>query len=273
MLSYLNLSRFVNALSVLCFTLLFTVGVAAQTQGLLIGYAGDRGTSSENGVKRGIIEANLQGEFLGVEYRLVPLDTFSSAATTQPRVIIVAAPDEEVLGIAAKYRHIPVLNIKSTSDHLRATCMPNLFHTMPSQQMFSDALAQWRTKHPSSPAQAQAWHRKFKKYAASQLNIRYHETFAADMDDEAWAGWAAAKLVADTLIASPALENEELLRELKTNLAFDGQKGIDMRFRETGQLAQPILIIEDDEIRGEAPVRGVVDITDLDSLGELRCPK
>jgi len=274
MLRYSNFRRVaICAFSVIGLTFVFTIANAAQSQRVLIGYVGQPGSSSENGVKRGIIEANLQGEFLGVEYRLVPLDTILTLEDGRPRVIIVATADEDVVRIADKSRDIPVINIKSTSDLLRAMCLPNLFHTMPSQQMFSDALAQWRTKHSSSAATASAWHRKFKKYAASQLNIRYHETFATDMDDEAWAGWAAAKLVADTLIASPTLENEALLRELKTNLAFDGQKGIDMRFRETGQLAQPILLIEDDEIKGEAPVRGVVDITDLGSLGETHCPK
>ena len=139
--------------------------------------------------------------------------------------------------------------------------------------MFSDALAQWRSKHPDSSAEAHAWHRKFRKYAAAQLNGRYHETYNVDMDDAAWAGWAATKLIADTLIRAPTLAAEALLTELKTNLAFDGQKGIDMDFRETGQLAQPLLLIENDKIVGEAPVRGVESITNLDSLGEVNCPK
>ncbi|MGR8947364.1 MAG: ABC transporter substrate-binding protein [Gammaproteobacteria bacterium] len=122
-------------------------------------------------------------------------------------------------------------------------------------------------------AKARAWHRTFRKYAASQLNSRYQETFAQEMDDEAWAGWAATKLLADVLIRAPELVNKGLIDELRTNVAFDGQKGIDMTFRDTGQLAQPLLLIENDEIKGEAPVRGVVDITDLDSLGEVSCPK
>lgn len=247
--------------------------LSADSQAIVIAYVGEVGTASEMGAKRGILEANLQGEFLGVKYDLQSIEAATRDNSAKPRVIVVAVSDEVVLRIASKYPQLPIINILSSSNRLRAECAPNVFHTMPSQQMFSDALAQWRSKHPDSSAKAQAWHPKFRKYAAAQLNSRFHETFGVNMDDAAWAGWAATKLIADTLIRSPALSGNDLLAELKTNLAFDGQKGIDMRFRETGQLAQPLLLIEDGKIVGEAPVRGVASITDLDSLGVVNCPK
>ncbi len=233
-----------------------------------IAFVGEANSAYENGVKQGILEANLQGEFLGVTYQLVPWESGGDFVA-----VVVAGDEDVVLRIAQNEPNVPVLNTLSTSDRLRAVCRRNVFHLIPSQQMFSDAEAQWRSKHPQSNAQARAWHRSFKKYAAAQLNGRYHESFATDMNDAAWAGWAATKLLADVLVRAPDLMNDSLINELKTNVAFDGQKGIDMTFRETGQLAQPLLLIEDDSIKGEAPVRGVVDITDLDSLGETSCPK
>ena len=254
----LFLSAFLNCLA----------HAAAWANTINIGYVGPSGTSAANGLKQGILEANLQGEFLGVNYELLPLE---NAATVI--AIVIAGSDSAIIATARKYPRLPVLNITSNSDSLRALCIPNLFHTIPSQQMLSDALRQWRQKNPDSNANAQTWHRKFRKYAAAQLNIRYQKTFNQDMDDHAWAGWAATKLLADTLIRAPNLMNEDLIGELKTNLSFDGQKGIDMAFRETGQLAQPLLLVENDEIKAEAPVRGVVDTTDLDSLGEVSCPK
>lgn len=244
-------------------------GVAAvHAKTITIAYAGVAGSPAENGVRQGIIEANLQGEFLGVSYQLV-----ANEDAVKPAAIVIADSDDKVVATARKYPDTPVFNIQSNSDALRAMCLPNLFHTAPSQQMLSDALTQWRTKNPDSAAKPQAWHRKFRKYAAAQLNIRYHESFGEDMNDDAWAGWAATKLLSDTLIRAPELMNDALIQELKTNVAFDGQKGIDMAFRETGQLAQPLLLVDGDEIKGEAPVRGVVEITNLDSLGELNCPK
>ena len=240
--------------------------VVAKT--IPIAFAGEPNSAYENGVKQGILEANLQGEFLGVTYELVPWQSGGDFVA-----VVVAGDEDAVLRISKSESDVPVLNTQATSDRLRAVCRTNLFHLIPSQQMFSDAEAQWRSKHPQSNAQARAWHHSFRKYAAAQLNGRYHESFETDMDDAAWAGWAATKLLADVLVRAPELMNESLINELKTNVAFDGQKGIDMTFRETGQLAQPLLLIEDDSIKGEAPVRGVVDITDLDSLGETSCPK
>jgi len=164
-----------------------------------------------------------------------------------------------------------VFDLGSGSDALRARCLPNLFHVLPSIRMKADALAQWRRLHPESRAQVQAWHPNFTKYAAEQLNLRYRKAQRRDMDDRAWAGWAAVKMVADSVARLDTAEASPLLDYLKTDLAFDGQKGVTMSFRKNGQLRQMLLIVEGPRIVGEAPVKGVVDPTDLDSLGPVDC--
>ncbi len=93
------------------------------------------------------------------------------------------------------------------------------------------------------------------------------------MDDYSWAGWAAVKMTSDTVARNNITEPAALLNYLKTELSFDGQKGIGMDFRETGQLRQPVLVIEDDKIVAEAPVRGVAKPPTVDSLGIVNCPK
>ena len=93
------------------------------------------------------------------------------------------------------------------------------------------------------------------------------------MTDEAWAGWAAVKLLSDTIARVETNDAIVLIETLQTDLAFDGQKGIHMSFRDTGQLRQPLLLVEDGTIVGEAPVRGIVGVTNLDSLGLPGCPK
>ena len=62
-----------------------------------------------------------------------------------------------------------------------------------------------------------------------------------------------------------------LLEYLKNELTFDGQKGSNMNFRKNGQLRQLILLVENDKIITEAPVRGVAKPPTLDSLGILDC--
>ena len=47
-----------------------------------------------------------------------------------------------------------------------------------------------------------------------------------------------------------------------------------MSFRVTGQLRQPLLLVENGKLLNEeAPVRGVVDPDDYDSLGITGCSK
>jgi hypothetical protein len=91
------------------------------------------------------------------------------------------------------------------------------------------------------------------------------------MDDPAWAGWAAVKLLSDTVAREQDAAPATLLEALRSRLSFDGQKGVDMSFRPDGQLRQPLLLVEEDRVVAEAPVRGVADIEDLDSLGPSRC--
>ena len=91
------------------------------------------------------------------------------------------------------------------------------------------------------------------------------------MNDYSWAGWAAIKMTSDAVARTQMNEPEKMLHYLKTELSFDGQKGSNMTFRETGQLRQLLLIVEDNKIATEAPVRGVAKPPTLDSLGTLNC--
>jgi ABC transporter substrate binding protein (PQQ-dependent alcohol dehydrogenase system) len=118
---------------------------------------------------------------------------------------------------------------------------------------------------------AHAWHSTFEKYAAAQLNKRYRDSFATPMVDEAWAGWAAVKIVSDTVARTQSAAPAALREALRGAIAFDGQKGVEMDFRADGQLRQPLLLIHEDTVVGEAPVRGVAEVEDLDSLGTGAC--
>ena len=78
-------------------------------------------------------------------------------------------------------------------------------------------------------------------------------------------------MVAEAVIRTQGTEASALLAFMKSEIAFDGQKGVPHTFRDTGQLRQRLLIVENGELAGEAPVRGVADTTDLDSLGVPSC--
>jgi ABC-type branched-subunit amino acid transport system substrate-binding protein len=220
---------------------------------------------------QGLEEAQAQGEFLGQQYTLVTASD-TGAMPAGVAAVVVAADPRTLAAIGKKAPGVPILNVSRTDDALRRECRPNVFHVLPSDAMLATAEAQWRQANASAPgARARAWHPDFEKYAAAQLNKRYRDAFGAPMDDQAWGGWAAVKLVSDTVAREQTAEPATLLDALRTRLTFDGQKGVDMSFRPDGQLRQPLLLVAEDRIVGEAPVRGVADIEDLDSLGQAEC--
>lgn len=224
------------------------------------------------GVQQGIKEANLQGGFLGQKYQIEVVEPEALANTNVDTVLLLATDDDHIMEVAQsdQFAATPVFNLISRSDELREACLPNLFHINPSDQMRADALAQWQEKNPDKPAKVMSWHEDFVKFAASQLNNRFEENQGEEMTDEAWAGWAGTKMIADTVVQTMQYDAKFMLNHLKTDLVFDGQKGDNANFRENGQLRQILLLVDNDnKIVAEAPLRGFKG--GLDSLGKVTC--
>ena len=237
-----------------------------------LGYIGPAGHNVYLGVTQGLAEANLQGQFLGQRYVLHEQSTPGTPGNTPLSAIFAAVDADTLKQLSARHPDIPIFNLTLDDEALREQCLPNVFHIPPSQRMKEDAIAQWRKRNPESTATVQAWHPDFKKYAAEQLNRRFLKAQGRPMDEDAWAGWAAVKILTDTIARLQVTEPAGLLDHLKTQLQFDGQKGVDMNFRPTGQLRQVLFLVENGRVVGEAPVKGVVDPQDLDSLGPAACP-
>ena len=208
--------------------------LAAQAElSVPIGYAGDPTASASLGAQQGHREAQIQGDFLGQRYTLTPRLSEVSA-------IVAAVPPVALQALARAHPGVAVLNITVTDDAVRTACQPNLLHIIPSQKMLADARAQWQKAHPDSAAEAHAWH-------------------------------PAVKMVSDLVAREQTADPAVLLAALRNKLAFDGQKGSDLSFRDNGQLRQPLLLSADGKLLGEAPVRGVAAAEDLDSLGVVSC--
>ncbi len=223
------------------------------------------------GLQQGLDEANLQGEFLGQKYSLEPISLADLEALQSVTAVLMATNAAQVMEVAQlqQFAHVPVINILADDDSLRVACLPNLLSISASNKMKQDALAQWHVKHADSKAVAQGWHKSFEKFAASQLNIRFTKAYGVAMDDAAWAGWASVKLLSDTVARTQTADAAAMLSYLRNDIAFDGQKGDGATFRDTGQLRQLVLLVENDEIVAEAPLRGVKG--GLDSLGLQSC--
>jgi hypothetical protein len=249
--------------------------IAAQTLQVHLSYLGSQASPAFFGVSQGLAEANLMGRFLGQNYILHehPATEATQAHAQNISAILTAVDSETLKQLSARSPRVPILNLTLEDDALRALCLPNVLHVIPSLAMRQEAIAQWRRLHPEAKVSALAWHPEFEKYAAKQLNRRYRKAYGRPMDDQAWAGWAAVKMISDSIARSQSAEPAKLLDYLKNQLSFDGQKGVTMKFRATGQLSQILLLVEEGRIVGEAPVKGVVDPLDLDRLGATDCPQ
>ncbi len=256
---------------ILFFGLALSSVIYAETLETHFLYIGDVNHTAFKGAEQGLAEANLQGQFLNQTYILdaAGIDEIADMDLSKYSAILAAVDAKTLIELAYNNSSTAVFNLTIENDDLRTACISNALHTIPSSSMKTGALKQWQQKNPGSKAVAQAWHPDFVKYAARDLNKRYKKGSGLKMDDYAWSGWAAVKMSSDTIARTKKTGSSELLNFLKTELQFDGQKGSDMNFRETGQLRQIMLIIENDKIVGEAPVRGVA--SSLDSLGLLNC--
>lgn len=239
-----------------------------------LAYVGGAQHSALLGIRQGLDEANLQGRFLGQKYLLEMIEPADAFASDLSRFIaVVAAVDKDkLLQLADVARGRAVFNLVAEDDALRAACVPNLLHVIPSTSMKRKAEAQWRQVNPDSNVVATAWHSEFVKFAGRDLNKRFQKAFNTPMGEQAWAGWAAVKMLSDSIARGEAAHAATLLDYLRSRLSFDGQKGVDMNFRPTGQLRQTLLITEGGRLVGEAPVRGVAAPDDLDSLDATVCP-
>ena len=238
-------------------------------------YVGPEDHSALLGAKQGLEEANLQGQFLNQKYELdiIAQDKINTHDFSNHLVILSASDEKIFSSLIERFPNKPVFNLVLESDELRTSCHPNALHVIPNKKMKKDTEQQWQKKMADSNAVAQAWHPDFVKFAARDLNKRFKKSHNTEMDDFSWAGWAAVKLTSDTVARTHITSSSEILNYLKTELTFDGQKGSDMSFRETGQLRQPMLLVENDKIVAEAPVRGIAKPPTLDSLGVLNCEK
>jgi hypothetical protein len=261
---HLKCSSFISA--VLIAAALFVGKGIAETTEVNLSFIGDTDSQAFKGVKQGIDEANVQGVFLGQSYSLTTVPNSSIA-------IFTTVDAKHIAHLSKAYPNKAIFNLTAEDNELRTECFANVLHILPSQAMKKDAEIQWQKKHPNSSAKAQTWHHSFRKYAAGQLNTRFTQSTNHKMTDTAWAGWASVKLLSDSVARSQFNDTTSLLQFIKTELAFDGQKGMSLNFRETGQLRQPLLLIDNGKIAGEAPVRGVVNTTNLDSLGITHCSK
>ena len=103
----------------------------------------------------------------------------------------------------------------------------------------ADPPTAFRIGLPSGTAGA-LWLPTLTRYGATQLNERFLRRFDEPMDEHAWAGWFALKLVAEAVLRARTVQADALARWLLSERArFDGHKGRPLAFDAQRRLVQP----------------------------------
>ena len=115
-----------------------------------------------------------------------------------------------------------------------------------------------------------AWHARWDRYGAPQLNRRFQRRAGRPMGAQDWAAWAAVKSVASALEELPKAAAPQLWQALRNGtVTLDGFKGVVLSYRAwDGQLRQPVFLAHTDAVAGMAPLEGAMHPRDvLDTLG------
>ena len=201
-----------------------------------------------NGVLLGAEEAQRTASLVSASVDLLRhevADDLASLAHDGLSAIVGGHDTRSLMSLAARARGaVALLNIGATDDDLRRSlCDAAVFHIAPSEAMRSHA-AFTEAKSPSAPVAA--WHPSLFRYGAEQLNDRYRARFpgAPGMPADAWCGWMAMKILAESALRSRATTNAELIAWMSSPRArFDGHKGRALTFDGARQLRQPLYVI------------------------------
>ncbi|MCK8515407.1 hypothetical protein M0534_03530 [Methylonatrum kenyense] len=235
-----------------------------------IAFIGEDGSDAYKGAEMGLEEINRAGGFLGYEFSLDVVASHDDIADDAIAVVVTSDGDDAG-SVADGFPALAVFNTGSDDDALREACRDNLFSIMPSASMRQDALEQWHQQADDHDIAAVAHHHAFRRYSSGDLNGRFVEAYDEPMTERAWTAFVALRMVGDGVTRTASREADTLIQHLKDLESFDASKGQPLSFRENGQLRQPLWIVQDDSVIGEAPVDGVVDPDDLDTLGNISC--
>jgi hypothetical protein len=139
--------------------------------------------------------------------------------------------DESPVTRAASAGARPLLHVRPSSSTLRHV-----------QSQVIDTLPPAPNRH----RRVELWHPSLERFGGEQLNQRYRRKFNEPMDSDAWAGWVAIKIAAESSLRAQTASPSALASALTDSKAqFDGHKGLPLSFNPvSGELRQPLYVVE-----------------------------
>jgi hypothetical protein len=186
-----------------------------------IGLRLDPETAAGRGARLGLEEAQRAGELLHLQFESVPTSDYATVG--------LVAPKQET---AALFLAVgPLLKEGETPR-------PRVYSVSASLEFRRQALA----RHPDrNDLHVVDWHHDLRKFGADSLNLRFSRRFEQPMDEAAWRGWMAVKMITELALRYPDASAMDKLGEL----SIDGHKGMPLRFDpRSHQLIQPVYLVD-----------------------------
>lgn len=211
-------------------TALFFLATTAAAQTIV--FYGTPEGSAWRGFTFGAEEAAKTAKLLGVTVAAAHASTADELQSLLGRGdvagVVTSASRIEREAIAPLLRELPLLVLARDGGSV-----PNEFALLPE----GDALV---------------WHPSLTRYGAREVNERYEARFDQPIDEIAWAGWLAVKLIAEALLRDPETPPLERVAAVE----IDGHKGVVLYF-ENRRLVQPLY-----RVSGEGAAARVEEIAD-----------
>jgi hypothetical protein len=180
----------------------------------------DPETAAGRGARMGLEEAQRAGELLKLQ--------FQEAPTSEYATIGLVPPKQEPAGLFLTVG--PLLK--------EGEPRPRVYSVSATLEFRRQALA----RHPDrNDLHVVDWHHDLGKFGADALNLRFSRRFEQPMDEAAWRGWMAVKLITELALRYPEGGTADKLEEL----SIDGHKGMPLRFDpRSHHLIQPVYLVD-----------------------------
>jgi hypothetical protein len=192
------------------------------------------------GLELGLAEAQRAAQLFGGSVEMIAVTAATMPGHTLSAVIGGDPEQMAAIGVADR-AGILYMNVSSPAQSLRgAGCRRTLFHIIPSEVMYHDAVAL------ASPpgGVACAWDATLVKFGADTLNQRFRARFNQPMSEQAWTAWFAMKVLWESSLRARSTTPAALIDYLRHDgTQFDGHKGRPLSFRSwDNQLRQPMYV-------------------------------
>jgi hypothetical protein len=185
----------------------------------------DPETAAGRGARLGLEEAQRAGELLHLQFQEVP--------TSEYAIVGLVGPKQEP---AALFLTVgPLLKEGETPR-------PRVYSVSASLEFRRQALS----RHPDrNDLHVVDWHHDLRKFGADALNLRFSRRFEQPMDEAAWRGWMAVKLITELALRYPQTVADASATDKLEELSIDGHKGMPLRFDPRNHhLIQPVYLVD-----------------------------